>query len=160
MATITKKTAYDRFLTGAPYGDTVALEYRFETTAAGALVGGDSASAVAISDVVRIGKIPAGTRLMDSVGTISDAFVASSTYKLGFAYADGVDSTAVPQNDAYFAAAATALSSVAVQRKTTTTAPVTLPKDAYLILTNAGAAHSAAGILDVVIFGKVVGIEA
>ncbi|MEY5097693.1 MAG: hypothetical protein RJA36_412, partial [Pseudomonadota bacterium] len=48
----------------------------------------------------------------------------------------------------------------AVQRKSTTTAPVTLPKDAYLILTNAGAAQAAAGIADILIFAQAVGIEA
>lgn len=160
MATITKKTAYDRLMNGAPYGDMIALPYRMQTNSSGVLTGGDSASAVGNGDVVRIGKIPAGTKLLDSVATISDAFTGSSTYKMGFAYVDGVDSTAVPQDDAYFTAASTALSSLAVQRKATTTAPVTLPKDAYLIVTNAGAAQAAAGIMDVVIFGQAVGIEA
>lgn len=160
MATITKKTAFDRSMNGAPYGDMVALPYRMQTNSSGVLTGGDSASAVGNGDVVRIGKIPAGTKLLDSVATISDAFTGSSTYKMGFAYVDGVDSTAVPQDDAYFTAASTALSSLAVQRKATTTAPVTLPKDAYLIVTNAGAAQAAAGIMDVVIFGQAVGIEA
>ncbi len=160
MATITKKTAFDRSMNGAPYGDMVALPYRMQTNSSGVLTGGDSASAVGNGDVVRIGKIPAGTKLLDSVATISDAFTGSSTYKMGFAYVDGVDSTAVPQDDAYFTAASTALSSTAVQRKSTVTAPVTLPKDAYLIVTNAGAAQAAAGIMDVVIFGQAVGIEA
>jgi len=39
-----------------------------------------------------------------------------------------------------------------------TVAPVVLPKDAYLILTNAGANHSAVGILDVIVTGQVVGM--
>lgn len=160
MATITKKTAYDRQMNGAPYGDVVALPYRMETNASGVLTGGDSTSAIADGDVVRLGKLPAGTKLLDHVATISDAFTASSTYKMGFAYVDGVDVTAVPQDDDYFTAASTALSSVAVQRKATTTAPVTLPKDAYLILTNAGAAQAAAGIMDVIVFGQAIGIEA
>jgi len=160
MATITKKTAYDRHLTGAPYGDVLMLPYRMETTSGGVLVGGDSASAIGNGDVVRLGKLPAGTKLLDCVVTISDAFTGSSTYKLGFAYCDGVDSTAVPQDDDYFVAAATALSATAVQRKATVTAPVTLPKDAYLILTNAGAAQAAVGIADFLIFAQAVGIEA
>lgn len=160
MATITKKTAYDRQMNGAPYGDVVALPYRMETNASGVLTGGDSTSAIADGDVVRLGKLPAGTKLLDHVATISDAFTTSSTYKMGFAYVDGVDVTAVPQDDDYFTAASTALSSVAVQRKATTTAPVTLPKDAYLILTNAGAAQAAAGIMDVIVFGQAIGIEA
>ena len=160
MATITKKTAFDRAMNGAPYGDLTALVFRMQTNASGVLTGGDATAAIGDGDVVRIGKIPAGTKLLDSVVTISDAFTASSTYKMGFQYVDGVDVTAVPQDDDYFTAASTALSSVAVQRKATTTAPVTLPKDAYLILTNAGAAQAAVGILDAVIIGQVVGIEA
>ncbi len=160
MATITKKTAFDRSMNGAPYGDMVALPYRMQTNASGVLTSGDATAAVGDGDVVRLGKIPAGTKLLDHVATISDAFTASSTYKMGFAYVDGVDSTSVPQDDDYFTAASTALSSLAVQRKATTTAPVTLPKDAYLIVTNAGAAQAAAGIMDVVIFGQAVGIEA
>lgn len=160
MATITKKTAYDRSMNGAPYGDMVALPYRMETNASGVLVGGDATAAIADGDVVRLGKIPAGTNVRDHIAVISDAFTASSTYKMGFQYVDGVDVTAVPQDDDYFTAASTALSSVAVQRKTTTTAPLTLPKDAYLIVTNAGAAQAAAGIMDVTIFGRVIGIEA
>ena len=159
MATITKKTAYDRQLTGAPYGDVLMLPYRMETTSGGALVGGDSTSAIGVGDVVRLGKLPAGTKLLDCVVTISNAFTGSSTYKLGFAYCDGVDVTAVPQDDDYFVAAATALSAAAVQRKATTTAPVTLPKDAYLILTNAGAAQAEVGIADILVFAQAIGIE-
>jgi hypothetical protein len=159
MGTITKKTAYDRAMNGAPYGDLTALAYRMQTNASGVLTGGDITTAVADGDVIRLGKIPAGTKLLDSVVTISDAFTATSTYKMGFQYVDGVDVTAVPQSDVYFTAASTSLASVAVQRKSTTTAPITLPKDAYLILTNA-VAQTAAGILDVVITGQVVGIEA
>mgnify|MGYP000261037659 CR=1 FL=1 len=41
MATITKKTAYDRSMNGAPYGDTIALVYRMQTNASGVLTGGD-----------------------------------------------------------------------------------------------------------------------
>jgi hypothetical protein len=88
---------------------------------------------------------------------ISDAFAASTTCKIGFQYVDGVDSTAVPQNDAFFFAAGTVLSSLARLVNSATVAPVVLPKDAYLILTNAGANHSAVGILDVIVTGEVVG---
>ena len=105
--------------------------------------------------ILNLDQVPAAIAMI-----ISDAFTGSSTYKLGFAYCDGVDSTAVPQDDDYFVAASTALSSTAVQRKSTTTAPVTLPKDAYLILTNAGAAQAAAGIADFLIFAQAIGIEA
>lgn len=158
MPTYTRNTAQRR-LTGAPYGDTVALPYRFETNASGIPVGTDATTALIATDVVRVGLLPAGTRLLDHVAVISDAFTASATYSMGFAYVDGVDSTEVPQNAAYFAAAATALSAVAVQRKTTTTAPVTLPKDAWLTMTHAGATHSSVGVMDITIFGQAVGVN-
>jgi hypothetical protein len=157
MATITQKTLTDRQLTGAPYGDGLVLPYRMETNASGVIANSDTAAAVGNGDIVRLGILPRGAKLLDSLVTISDAFTASSTYKLGFAYVDGVDSTAVPQDDDYFVAAGTSLASLAVQRKSTTTAPVVLPKDAYLILTNAGAAQAAAGIADIVIFAQATG---
>lgn len=158
MPTYTRNTSVRR-LTGAPYGDAIALPYRFATTAGGIPVATDATVALIAADIVRIGMLPAGTRLIDHIAVISDAFTALATYSLGFAYADGVDSADVPQDAAYFTAAATALSAVAVQRKTTTTAPVTLPKDAWLILTNAGATHSSVGILDVTVFGQAVGVN-
>lgn len=69
---------------------------------------------------------------------------------IGFEYVDGVDSTAVPQDASYFGAAV-ALDTAGVYRKTTTTAPVTLPKDAWLIITTAGAANAKAARADVVL---------
>lgn len=158
MPTYTRTTAVRR-LAGAPYGDVVAIPFRFATTAAGVPVGTDATVALIATDVVRLGILPAGTRLLDHVAVISDAFTASSTYSMGFAYVDGVDSADVPQDAAYFAAASTALSSVAVQRKTTTTAPVTLPKDAWLTMTHAGATHSSVGIIDVTVIGQSVGVN-
>jgi len=158
MATYTRSTAVRR-LTGAPYGDTLAIPFRFATTAAGVPVGTDGTVALVATDVVRLGIIPAGTRLLDHVAVISDAFTASATYSMGFAYVDGTDSTEVPQDAAYFTAASTSLASVAVQRKATTTAPVTLPKDAWLTMTHAGATHSSVGIIDVTVIGQAVGVN-
>jgi len=158
MPTFTKRDTFDRRLTGAPYGDTVALDgYNMTTNASGVVQGSDAgATALIVNDIVRLGIIPAGTRLLDFIGTISDAFTASSTFSLGFAYVDGVDSAAVPQNAAYFCAGVS-LASTGVVRKTAVTPPVTLPKDAYLILTNTGAVQAAVGVLDVVVIGKSVG---
>lgn len=159
MATFTKKQSFARRLTGAPYGDMLAIsDFNFTTNSSGAVTDSDAGAAVAfaISDIARIGIIPAGTKLLDYIGVVSDAFTASSTMDLGFAYVDGVDSTAVPQDADYFAAGA-ALSSLAVLRKTTTTPPVVLPKDAYLILTGKGANQAAAGVLDITIIGAATG---
>lgn len=158
MATYAKKsTTFQRVLTGAPYGDAVPLgPFRLETNASGVPLLSDATSALAISDIMRLGLLPAGTRLLDYIGVINDAFTAVSTFSLGFAYVDGVDSTAVPQDAAYFASGVS-LASTGVVRKATTTLPVVLPKDAWLILTNAGANQAAAGIAEFVILGQAVG---
>ena len=157
MATYTKKQSYARRLTGAPYGDMIALsDFNLTTSAAGIPATSDATAALGVGDIIRLGIIPAGTRLLDYIGTISDAFTATSTFDLGFAYVDGVDSTAVPQDADYFASGVS-LASTAVVRKATVTPPVTLPKDAYLILTNKVAAQSAAGVADFVIVGQAVG---
>jgi hypothetical protein len=160
MATFTKKSTFPVRVTGAPYGNLVALDgYRLETNASGVVLSSDAGAApLATSDVVRLGLLPAGTRLLDYQGTISDAFTASSTFSLGFAYVDGVDNTAAPQDAAYFASG-TSLAATGVFRKATVTLPVTLPKDAWLILTNAGANQAAVGIAEFVIYGSVVGVS-
>ena len=151
MANITKTPRAGNSVGSTPWGDVRSLSYNLTTKANGSPVDADSTVAIAIADVVRLGVIPAGSKLLDMIATVSDAFTASTTCKIGFAYVDGVDSTKVPQDDDYFAATATALSSAAVLRKATTTAPVTLPKDAYLTLTWEGANNAAVGILDVVL---------
>ena len=156
MATVTKTNARnlpEGALAGVPWGDLQAFNFKLQTSSSGYMTDSDQPAAVlAIADKVRLGILPAGMNLIDSLVIISDAFTASTTYTLGFEYVDGVDSTAVPQDVDYFNAAV-ASSALAVQRKTGTTAPVTLPKDAYLILTVAAAAHASAGIMDITIFG-------
>lgn len=150
MATVTKK-ANPRLNVGAtPWGNAHGLHYTLQTNAAGGAIGADSAAALAQGDKVRLGRIPAGSTLLDSVVTVSTGLTAAVTGDLGFEYVDGVDSTAVPQDADYFAAAA-ALNAAAVLRKATATAPVTLPKDAWLTLTTGGAANAKAGRVDVVL---------
>ncbi|MEN6584425.1 MAG: hypothetical protein ABFE02_00045 [Sulfuricella sp.] len=151
MATITKGPNPAHNVGATPWGNTQTLRYTLTTNASGAVEGSNSSAAVGIGDKVRIGVIPAGMSLLDFAMVISDAFTASSTAKLGFEYVDGEDVTAVPQDDDYFVAASTSLASTAVMRKSTTTAPVVLPKPAWLILTNAGAAQAAVGRLDVLL---------
>jgi len=102
MAKITRNTASDRQFGSAPYGNLTALSYKLVTNASGAAIDSDSTAAIASGDVVDLGPIPAGLRLDDVMITVSTAMTASVTGKLGFAYSDGVDSTLVPQNDAYF----------------------------------------------------------
>lgn len=131
-------------------GNKNVIRGAFITTASGVAVNSDLATAVQVNDVVRIGFLPAGAELQDVVAIISDAFAASTTADIGFLYADGVDSTTVPQDGAYFFSAL-ATSSTSRTRGTLAKAPVRLPKDAYLTLKRTGAADSAVGIIDVLV---------
>ena len=155
MATITK-SQHRTMQHGAPYGNVTALPFNLTTTAAGAAKNSNSAAAVGDGDKVILGTLPAGFTLLDFVGTVSDAFTALTVGKIGFEYVDGVDDASVPQDDDYFAAALT-LHTLGLYRKTTTTAPKRLPKDAYLTLVSSGAAHAAAGVLDVSVIGELTG---
>lgn len=159
MATVTKKyLSQEQQFGGAPYGNGTTLQFNLTTNASGYAVNSDTAAAIGIGDVVRIGILPAGARLHDALAIVSDAFTASTTAKIGFAYVDGVDSTAVPQDDDYFFVAGLAVNAVGRTRATNTgVAPLTLPKDAYVILTNAGAAHASVGILDLLVECVLVG---
>lgn len=158
MPTVTKKyIRQQRRHGGAPYGNVWRQRYNMTTNASGVIVDSDQATAVIVNDVVRLGIIDGGIELQNAEAIISDAFATSTTCRIGFQYVDGVDSAAVPQNDAFFFAAGTVLSSAARLVNSATAAPVVLPKDAYLILTATGANHSAAGILDVIVTGQVVG---
>lgn len=160
MPTITKKSLRQEVSHAGSFGNAWRQIYTFETNASGYFINSDTpAAAVGSGDVVRFGILPAGVRLHDALVLISDAFAGSTTYKLGFQYVDGVDSTAVPQDDDYFIVAGTASSSTArTASNNTAVRPVTLPKEAYLILTRAGAADSAVGIMDVIVKGALVGV--
>ena len=138
---------------GVPYGNVTGLHFTFETNASGVYADSTSTAAVAIDDVVRIGVIPAGFQIWEYWANISDAFTASSTFKIGFAYVDGVDSTAVPEDADYFCAATTADSQAVLKKTNVAVRPLTLPKDAYLIITNAGADQASAGQLDILLLG-------
>ena len=156
MATVTKKNIDNlRQIGGVPYGNLTGLEFTFETNASGVWVDSDKATAVGIADVCKVGRLPAGFRLLDAKIVISDAFTANSTFDLGFAYVDGVDVTAVPQDADYFFNDLD--EAVGLTSKTSTTAPVTLPKDAYLILTNNTAAQAAAGAMNILVYGIMTG---
>lgn len=156
MANITKKRLAERQFGGVPYGNTTTLHATLETNASGAAIDSDTTAAIASGDVVRLALLPAGAKLQDAQAIVSTTFSASVTGSLGFAYEDGVDSTAVPQDAAYFLSAQ-ALSSTGRFRANTAKAPVTLPKDAYLILTTGGAANAKASKLDVLVEVELVG---
>lgn len=158
MATVTKKTKDNRVALGStPWGNLSALVYKLVTGATGALVGSDSTAAVASGDKIRVGLLPAGFRFTDSQVIVSDAWTAAVVGKLGFEYADDVDSTSVPQDDDYFGAAL-ALNAVGRLRNATTNAPIVLPKEAWLILTISGASNASASITDIVIQGVSEGV--
>ena len=157
MATATKKRLNQAQQFTACYGNKFAQVFRFETTATGVCVDSNQATAVQISDIVRIGILPAGLELHDALAVVSDAFAATTTADLGFAYVDGVDSTAVPQDADYFFAAVSTAAAGRTRANNTAVAPLRLPKDAYLIVTRKGAADSAAGIVDFIVEGILTG---
>ena len=157
MATITKKKILNQSqFGGTPYGNKAVLKYNLTTNAVGAFVDSDVATGIALGDVVRLGVLPAGMNIYDSQVIVSDAFTALVTANLGFAYVDGVDSAAVPQSATYFGSALV-LNAVGRLRNATTNAPITLPKDAYLIATTAGAANAVVGVADVFVEGILTG---
>lgn len=150
MATITKKPN-PRIQVGAtPWGNAHSLQYTLATAANGSAIGADSTAAIASGDKVRLGVIPAGTTLLDSQAIVSTAFTAAVVGDLGFEYWDGVNSAAVPQDAQYFGAALV-LNATGRLRNATTKAPVTLPKDAWLVLTTGGADNAKAARVDVVL---------
>ena len=159
MATITKNKVRklpDPGFDGVPYGNVAKFGYSFSTDSTGAMENSDSSDPVAAGDKVLLGVIPGGTRLTDCDAIISDAFTTGTTADIGFEYVDGEDDANVPQAaDYFFSAASTA--ATARLRQENPVAPVTLPKDAYLILTVGGADHASIGIMDIFIEGIVVG---
>lgn len=157
MATMTKKQFRARQFGGvSPNGNLTILPFQLVTNAAGGVTPADVETALQIGDVVDLGPLPPGMRLDDSFIRISTGLTASVTGSLGFKYADGVDSAAVPQDAAYFGAGI-ALNTAATLRNVTTKAVVTLPKEARLILTIAGAANAKASKVDIAIIGELTG---
>lgn len=153
MATVTKKLPRSNQFDGAPYGNAAKHHFKLVTNAAGGATDADSAAALAIADIYRFGILPAGFKIVDALSIVSDAFTASVTAKLGFAYVDGVDSTDVPQDDDYFHAALAINAVGRTRANNTAVAPVTLPKEAYLIATIAGANSASVGVWDVIVEG-------
>src|SRR5450631_43627 len=152
MSLITKKQTGENRNWCAPYGNALSLLYTFTTDASGIFIQSDTPTAPQIGDVIILGRLEAGLLIFDAQVIVSDAFTELTTANIGFQYCDGIDDANAPQDNAYFASAL-ATSATGVSRKTGVKAPIRLKKDAYLILTNAGAAHAAAGQIDVVVNG-------
>ncbi len=158
MGTITrKKLASQLQYGGKPEGNAAVLAFNVTTNSSGVWVDGDSASAPTASDKLVIGILPAGMQLQDALMIVSDAFTATATAKVGFEYVDGVDVTATPQDADYFTAAL-ALNAVGRYRAdNNAVAPVTLPKDAYLVMDWDVATNAAVGVLNVLVYGVLTG---
>ena len=140
MVTVKKDYIDTKRQYSAPAGNAYRGDFNMNLLS-GILVESDLATAIGIDDIVKLGILPAGLRIQDALICIYDVFTASSTFTIGFAYVDGVDSTAVPEDADYFTAALAADSASRTAADNTAVAPVTLPKDAYLILTNGIAAQ-------------------
>ena len=154
MATVTKNGALLASpFGGVPYGNATRHRFGLTTNASGVLVDSDQTTALVIGDKVRLGILPAGFEIHDSLAIVSDAFTASSTAKLGFEYVDGVDVTATPQDDDYFHAALAINAAGRTRSANTAVAPVIVPKAVYVIATIAGANLAAVGILDFIVEG-------
>jgi hypothetical protein len=136
----------------SPDGNLTRLHYNLTANASGIVTNSTKTTAIAATDVIQLGVIPAGFELHDAFMIISDPTTAACTADIGFAYVDGVDVTAVPQDANYFFDDS-ATSSAARTRCTLTNAPVRLPKDAYLTYLNNTAAFDAACVIDIYIDG-------
>lgn len=157
MATIKKKFIGDKQFGGfAPYGNVTTIRATLQTNATGAAINSDSAAAIAVADVVVLEKLPEGFLLEDAQVIVSTPMTASATGSLGFIYADGVDSTDVPQDAAYFGTGLNAATAGRI-RTAGTKAPVRLVKEAYLVWTQAGAANAKASRIDVIVHGERMG---
>lgn len=158
MATITKKKVLNQAsFGGTPYGNNAVLRFNLTTNSSGAYIDSNSASAITASDTVRLGVLPAGMRLDDCLAIVSDAFTATATIKLGFAYVDGVDSAAVPQDADYFYAALAMDATGRTRANNNAVAPVVLPKDAYLVIDWDAASNIVVGVADFLIYGEQLG---
>ena len=156
MATVTLKQVQKRQFGGfTPYGNVTALLFALATAANGSAVGSDSTAALAAGDVVDLGPLPEGMRLDDASVFVTTGMTATITGSLGFKYEDGQDSTAVPQDAAYFGAGIDL--AAAGRKRATGSKLVTLPKPARLTLTTAGAANAKASDIKVLVTGELTG---
>ena len=153
MAKVTLQQSRARQFGSTPYGNKSVLTFKLKTNAIGAAIDSSQAAALAIGDVVVLGSLAAGMLVTNTTVLVSNAMSAGVTGSLGIAYVDGVDSALLPQNAALYGAGLV-LNAVGRLRTTTTNELIKLPKDAYLILTVAGAANAKVSTVDVIVEGE------
>lgn len=159
MATINKKDTDNGVQLGnTPWGNLSALRYRIATNAAGAVINADSNSPIAVNDVVNLGHLPAGFRLVDSQVIVVTGMTASVTGDLGYAAKGEDDGASVTPDPDYFGAGLN-LAAAARLRNAAPNASVVLPVDANLTLTVKGAANAKASEIEVVIYGIAEGVK-
>lgn len=140
-----------------PYGNEAVYRFPVETIATGGLASiAGVRTPLAVNDVVSIGRLQAGM-VPDTVKVIvSTAFGAGVTASFGFAYADGVDSTEVPQSPTYFGTGIV-LSAVGEIQVPLKTRLLKLPKDVTMTMTITGAAVAKVAFADVIVKGELLG---
>lgn len=157
MAKVTINQYHNRQFGGfTPYGNVTSVQCELTTNATGAANNADASTPLAIGDVVDLGPLPEGMRLEDASVIVTKGMTALATGKLGFVYEDGKDSTAVPQDDAYFVSGGADLAT-AGRLRADGSKLVVLPKPARLVLTLAGAANAKASEIHVVVTGELTG---
>ena len=137
--------------------------------ASGVAVNSDLATALQIGDVVRIGVLPAGFKMIDALFITSDAFTALVTANIGFEYVDGVDSSAVPQDADYFGTAITLDTQGRYPADNAAVKPAThhavaaaskLGGDVHVLVAGHGAAGAASGAAAIAGVAKVLHVDA
>lgn len=157
MATIKKQDlGRNQFGGFTPDGNVTTYRATLETLATGAVKNSNSTAAAAIGDVIVLEFLPQGMVLEDAQTIVSTTLTALVKADLGFIYADGVDSTDVPQDAAYFNTAID-LATAGRVRAASAKAPVKLAKDAFLVMTLSGANNAKAGRVDVIVHGERMG---
>lgn len=156
MATVTlKRSGLRQFGAAVPYGNLSTFKFALQTSATGAALNSDSAAAIGIGDVIDLGELQEGLTLEDATLIITTGMTSTITGSLGFKYEDGVDSTDVPQDAAYFGAGLNLVTPGRVRAAGTKL--VTLPKPARLILTTAVAANAKVSDIKVIVHGELTG---
>lgn len=141
-----------------PDGNASKLLFKMATTSGGVVTDSDATVALGSGDTVKLGILPAGMTLTGAMGIVSDAFTASSTAAIGFAYCDGVDVAGAAAQDADYFFAALALDAAGrTAANNTAVVPITLAKDAYLVLTHSAHTQAVVGRIDVVVDGILTG---
>lgn len=154
MATVKKLGLGDQQYGGfTPAGNVTTYRAQLKTNATGAAIGADSNAPLAVADVVVLEKLPQGFLLEDAQVIVTTGMTATVTGSLGFKYVDGVNDTTVPEDAAYFGTGLD-LATAARLRCATAKAPVRLAKEAFLVLTLAGAANAKASQIDVIVHGE------